>query len=68
VRLVGAPPTAAAASPGVPFDPISAAFPGADALMREAVFLGTFPGLTPAMVAYEISVIRDFVKGFGISA
>ena len=40
---------------------ISAAFPGADAIMNEAIFLGTYPGLTPAMLAYEIQVIRDFV-------
>jgi CDP-6-deoxy-D-xylo-4-hexulose-3-dehydrase len=40
---------------------ISAAFPGADAIMNEALFLGTYPGLTPAMLAYEIQVIRDFV-------
>jgi CDP-6-deoxy-D-xylo-4-hexulose-3-dehydrase len=35
--------------------------PGADAIMHEAIFLGTYPGLTPAMLAYEIQVIRDFV-------
>ncbi len=35
---------------------------GADALMREALFLGTYPGLTPAMLDYEIAVIREFVK------
>ena len=33
---------------------------GADTLMRQALFLGTYPGLTPAMLDYEISVIRDF--------
>jgi CDP-4-dehydro-6-deoxyglucose reductase, E1 len=36
--------------------------PGADAIMNEAIFLGTYPGLTSEMLAYEISVIRDFVK------
>jgi CDP-6-deoxy-D-xylo-4-hexulose-3-dehydrase len=35
--------------------------PGADAIMHKAIFLGTYPGLTPAMLAYEIQVIRDFV-------
>ena len=35
--------------------------PGADAIMHEAIFLGTYPGLTPTMLAYEIQVIRDFV-------
>lgn len=41
---------------------ISAAFEGADAIMNEAIFLGTYPGLTSEMLAYEIAVIRDFVK------
>jgi CDP-6-deoxy-D-xylo-4-hexulose-3-dehydrase len=40
---------------------ISAAFPGADAIMGTALFLGTYPGLTPAQLEYEIGVIRDFV-------
>lgn len=34
---------------------------GADALMTQAVFLGTYPGLTPAMIDYEIEAIRSFV-------
>lgn len=34
--------------------------PGADRLMEEALFLGTYPGLTPSMLAREIAVIRDF--------
>ena len=33
---------------------------GADTLMRQALFLGTYPGLTPDMLDYEVSVIRDF--------
>jgi CDP-6-deoxy-D-xylo-4-hexulose-3-dehydrase len=36
--------------------------PGADAIMNQALFLGTYPGLTPTMLAYEIKIIRDFVK------
>jgi CDP-6-deoxy-D-xylo-4-hexulose-3-dehydrase len=36
--------------------------PGADELMHRALFLGTYPGLTPAMLAYEIAVIHDFVR------
>ena len=36
--------------------------PGADAIMNQALFLGTYPGLTQAMVAHEVAVIRDFVK------
>lgn len=39
---------------------IGAAFPGADELMNRALFLGTYPGLTPAMLDYEIEVIREF--------
>jgi CDP-6-deoxy-D-xylo-4-hexulose-3-dehydrase len=34
---------------------------GADHIMRQTLFLGTYPGLTPEMLAYEIQVIRDFV-------
>jgi CDP-6-deoxy-D-xylo-4-hexulose-3-dehydrase len=36
--------------------------PGADELMQRALFLGTYPGLTPAMLTYEIQVIHDFVR------
>jgi len=36
---------------------------GADEIMRRALFLGTYPGLTPAMLSYEIEVIHEFVKG-----
>ncbi|MDD5349097.1 MAG: lipopolysaccharide biosynthesis protein RfbH [Chthoniobacteraceae bacterium] len=35
---------------------------GADRIMNQALFLGTYPGLTSAMLAYEIGVIRDFAK------
>jgi CDP-6-deoxy-D-xylo-4-hexulose-3-dehydrase len=41
---------------------IAAAFPGADAIMNTAIFLGTYPGLTQEMLDYEIQVIREFVK------
>jgi CDP-6-deoxy-D-xylo-4-hexulose-3-dehydrase len=40
---------------------ISTAFPGADAIMNTALFLGTCPGLTPAQLDYEIETIRAFV-------
>jgi CDP-6-deoxy-D-xylo-4-hexulose-3-dehydrase len=33
---------------------------GADELMRQSLFLGTYPGLTQGMMEHEISVIRDF--------
>jgi len=36
--------------------------PGADELMHRALFLGTYPGLTPAMLAYELEVIHAFVR------
>jgi CDP-6-deoxy-D-xylo-4-hexulose-3-dehydrase len=34
---------------------------GADLLMNSAIFLGTYPRLTSAMIDYEIEVIRQFV-------
>lgn len=34
---------------------------GADQIMHNAIFLGTYPGLTRAMLDYEIDVIRKFV-------
>ena len=37
-------------------------FPGADEIMHRALFLGTYPGLTPAMLQYEIETIRAFVR------
>ncbi len=37
-------------------------FPGADEIMHHALFLGTYPGLTPAMLRYEIETIRAFVR------
>lgn len=37
-------------------------FPGADEIMHRALFLGTFPGLTPAMFEYEIATIRAYVR------
>jgi CDP-6-deoxy-D-xylo-4-hexulose-3-dehydrase len=36
--------------------------PGADELMNRALFLGTYPGLTGPMLAYEIETIRSFVR------
>jgi CDP-6-deoxy-D-xylo-4-hexulose-3-dehydrase len=35
---------------------------GADRVMNEAVFIGTYPGLTPDMLGYMIETIRQFVK------
>ncbi len=37
------------------------ALKGADAIMHTAIFLGTYPGLTPAQLDYEIATVRGFV-------
>lgn len=37
---------------------------GADEIMNQAIFVGTYPGLTREMMDYEIEIIRDFVKRF----
>ena len=58
IRLVGS--NGATVSP-VTSETIASAFGGADAIMNEAIFLGTYPGLTADMLAYEIKVICDFV-------
>ncbi|MGB8169437.1 MAG: lipopolysaccharide biosynthesis protein RfbH [Chthoniobacteraceae bacterium] len=42
--------------------------PGADRIMNEAIFLGTYPGLTPAMLEYEIETIHRLVGRFCQSA
>jgi CDP-4-dehydro-6-deoxyglucose reductase, E1 len=36
--------------------------PGADAIMNQALFLGTYPGLTSAMLEYEIAVLQEFAR------
>ena len=35
---------------------------GADEIMNQAIFLGTYPGLTTEMMDYEIQTIREFVR------
>lgn len=35
---------------------------GADEIMHRAIFLGTYPGLTAAMLDYELSVVHEFVR------
>jgi CDP-6-deoxy-D-xylo-4-hexulose-3-dehydrase len=35
---------------------------GADEIMQTTLFLGIFPGLTNAMIDYEIDVIRHLVS------
>jgi CDP-6-deoxy-D-xylo-4-hexulose-3-dehydrase len=59
IRLVG---SHGATLPEINDSSIAAAFPGADAIMNTAIFLGTYPGLTREMLDYEIQVIREFVK------
>ncbi|MGJ8723010.1 MAG: lipopolysaccharide biosynthesis protein RfbH [Roseibacillus sp.] len=39
---------------------IVGALPGADRIMNQTMFLGTYPGLTPEMVAYMVQVILEF--------
>jgi CDP-6-deoxy-D-xylo-4-hexulose-3-dehydrase len=39
---------------------IARAVPGADAIMNTALFLGTYPGLSPGQLEYEIETIRNF--------
>lgn len=42
--------------------------PGADELMHRALFLGTYPGLTKAMLDYEIETIKAFVLERGVGS
>lgn len=35
---------------------------GADSIMNQALFLGTYPGLTPSMLEYEVNVIKNFIS------
>ena len=37
---------------------------GSDDVMNNALFLGTFPGLTNKMIDYEISIIQQFVDEY----
>ncbi|BDS06766.1 lipopolysaccharide biosynthesis protein RfbH [Oceaniferula spumae] len=39
---------------------VSGELPGADRIMNQTMFLGTYPGLTPEMIDYMVKVIRDF--------
>jgi CDP-6-deoxy-D-xylo-4-hexulose-3-dehydrase len=40
----------------------SSSLSGADEIMHTAIFLGTYPGLTPAQIEYEIATIHEFVR------
>jgi CDP-6-deoxy-D-xylo-4-hexulose-3-dehydrase len=59
IRLVGS--RGATVAP-VTSETIAKAFAGADTIMNEAIFLGTYPGLTAGMLQYEIETIRAFVR------
>jgi len=41
---------------------VATPLPGADEIMNTAIFLGTYPGLTKAMLDHEIEVIHRFVS------
>jgi len=41
---------------------VAAPLTGADEIMNTAIFLGTYPGLTKAMLDYEIETIHSFIK------
>ena len=41
---------------------VAAPLTGADEIMNTAIFLGTYPGLTQAMLDYEIETIRAYAK------
>jgi len=38
--------------------------PGANRLMNEAIFIGVYPGLTPAMLDHQVEVIRQLVSRY----
>lgn len=40
---------------------LGSTYAGADRLMNESIFIGTYPGLSKAMMDYEIAQIREFV-------
>jgi CDP-6-deoxy-D-xylo-4-hexulose-3-dehydrase len=44
---------------------VAAGMEGADTIMREVVFIGTYPGLTREMLDYVIGVIEKFCRGKG---
>jgi len=41
---------------------VSGKLTGADRIMKQTMFLGTYPGLTPAMIEYMVKVIVDFTS------
>ncbi len=43
------------------FRTLSPTLPGADRIMREAIFIGVYPGLTESQLQYMVDSIREFV-------
>ena len=41
---------------------LSSGYCSADTIMTSCLFLGTYPGLTPQMIDYEISIISSFIS------
>jgi CDP-6-deoxy-D-xylo-4-hexulose-3-dehydrase len=37
---------------------------GADTIMRQALFLGTYPGLTLSMIDYQVETVREYLRSF----
>lgn len=42
----------------------SAPYPGADRIMNEAIFIGTYPGLTKLQLDHMVKTIREFVASY----
>ena len=42
----------------------TASYSGADRIMNEAIFIGTYPGLTKAQLNHMIETIRNFASEF----
>ena len=41
---------------------VSGPLAGADRIMNQTLFLGTYPGLTSGQIEYMVKVIRDFCE------
>ena len=41
---------------------------GADRIMNEAIFIGVYPGLTPAMLDYMVEQITAFARSQSFAA
>jgi len=37
---------------------------GADSLMNQTLFLGTYPGLTKVMLNYKIDIIKQYTNSY----